>query len=191
MTQAAEKLFYGLAGFILLTALFVLQPTNRTELAALQDEMTGRLSVAWQQTMGDGPYFDNLILVFDSINEFYGQAGNASLALLEHGVGDRDLAVIGRNFYHELAFSLSHLADSGQILAAIPSGIEFMSEPPIYNIVPVAANSGAVAGALVEPVNGDLPWVTMRDNLTGQLYCIAIYNSEVNKYLGPCKYDYR
>jgi len=63
---------------------------------------------------------------------------------------------------------------------------------------------GVVAGESIEkatisydsksmsaPVNdSDRPWVTLKDNLTGQKYCVAIYNNEVNKYLGECKYDY-
>ncbi len=53
---------------------------------------------------------------------------------------------------------------------------------------------GFVAGTYVDleqPVNDmSRPWVTLQDNMTGQTYCVAIYNNEVNKYLGECKRDY-
>ena len=75
-----------------------------------------------------------------------------------------------------------------------------MSEEPLYNIVPyrtIVKTIGTVAGAsidlraMTDPVNSqNQPWVTMRDALTGQYYCLAVYNGEVNKYLGPCKFDY-
>ncbi len=64
-------------------------------------------------------------------------------------------------------------------------------------------STGIVAGEVIEldtasfdaqslsaPVNGaDQPWVTLTDSQTGQKYCVAVYNDEVNKYLGECKYD--
>ncbi len=59
--------------------------------------------------------------------------------------------------------------------------------------VSVSDSPPAVAGVSIaaeEPVNSSQPWVTLKDNLTGQLYCVAIYNNEVNKYLGECQRDY-
>jgi hypothetical protein len=58
----------------------------------------------------------------------------------------------------------------------------------------IAAERGRVAGKSVvidQPANSaTTPWVTLKDNVTGQQYCVSIYNNEVNRYSGPCKYDY-
>lgn len=180
MSIAAEKLYYTLAGFLLLTALFVLHPSQRPEFATLQNQMISQFLVAGQQTLGDQPYFEDLALIFDAVHEFYDQAGIASIALFEHGAADRDLAVIFRQTYRTLAGSFSKSSN--------PT-VTFMSEPPIYNIIPASTLSGIVSGAIEPAVNDQTPWVTIKDNFTGQLYCLAMYNGNVNKYLGPCKKD--
>ncbi len=190
MPIVAEKLFYTLAGFVLLTALFVLHPTNQSEVANLQNQMSSQFAVAWQQTIGDQPYFDDVALVFDSIERFYGQAGDATIALFDHGVADRDLAFIFTNVYQDFGAAIAHLPKNGDKTTAIASlSPNFMSEPAIYNIVPVLAPTAVVSGASIEPVNKTNSWVTIRDNFTGQLYCLAIYNNNINKYLGACKND--
>ncbi len=64
--------------------------------------------------------------------------------------------------------------------------------PKVEVEVPQKA-TGQVAGVSThdeQPVNSpQKPWVTLVDNITGQKYCVAIYNEEVNKYLGECQYD--
>jgi hypothetical protein len=48
---------------------------------------------------------------------------------------------------------------------------------------------GRVAGASVSKRLMPPNWSTLTDNITGQQYCIALFNGEVSKYAGECKYD--
>jgi hypothetical protein len=71
---------------------------------------------------------------------------------------------------------------------------DYSKESGISQVPDPSAGEGMVAGAMVGitgPVNNpQMPWVTLTDNLTGQNYCVAIYNDTINKYLGECRYDY-
>ena len=185
----------------MLLAVFVLQKSPHAEVAMLQDQMMGQFAVAWQEVIGDQPYFDDVALIFNSTGEFYVQSANATIALFEHGVTDHELAFIASGVYHNISAAVVRVvigeeqSEESNVLASI--GSEFMSEPAILNIVPanpylsgLTVSQGEVAGEVIAPVNAETPWVTIQDNFTGQIYCLAIYNNEVNKYLGPCKYDY-
>ncbi len=77
----------------------------------------------------------------------------------------------------------------------------YVREEISTNVVPsqelatedTVSSSASVLGITTDeqPLNSiSTPWVTLEDNITGQKYCVAIYNSEVNKYLGECKHDY-
>ena len=63
MYGKAQKLFYILAGFLLLTGFFVLKPNSSIEITSLQNEIKHEFSVAWIQTIGDQPYFDDLYVL--------------------------------------------------------------------------------------------------------------------------------
>lgn len=74
----------------------------------------------------------------------------------------------------------------------------FMEEAAIYNIVPedwVASSSQTQAVDLAQDQSTEAvvsaTWVSMKDGVTGQVYCVGIFNSEVNRYLGSCKNDYQ
>lgn len=185
-------IFYSLASFVMFTALFVMQNSSIPEVAALQDTIQHEFSVALVQTIGDGPVFDDLILVFDSISEFYQESAIASISLVQDQASDRDLAFIYTQAYEQvlLAFHPPPAMPAGAATTETTAD-NFMTEPAISNIIPEAPpEAGAVSGLSNEAVNEVVPWVTMRDNLTGQLYCVALYNGELNKYLGACRYDY-
>jgi hypothetical protein len=198
MHQRATTTFYILHGFALMTALFVLQPSQRPEVAALQSTIKHQFSVAWQETIGDQPYFTEVAVIFDGVSDFYHQAATISLALVKDESTDRDLAYIFSTAYNDFAqiftgqkpFTGPGVAETKvwqRTVIASPAVTTFGPiEPPMVR-------APQVAGAVLDntPVNLEKPWVTMRDNLTGQLYCIALYNGEVNKYMGMCANDYR
>ncbi len=193
MHGKAATIFYSLASFVMFMALFVMQNSAIPEVAVLQDTIQHEFSVAFIQTIGDGPMFEDVALVFDSITEFYRQSAEASVALIQDEASDRDLAFIYGQAYHQVVLAF-HPAPAVPVTAAGPEVIadNFMTEPAISNILPAAEELpvGAIAGISTEPVNTQMPWVTMKDNLTGQIYCVALYNGELNKYLGACRYDY-
>ncbi len=192
MHGKAATIFYSLASFVMFTALFAMQNSAIPEVAALQDNIQHQFSVALVQTIGDGPVFDDLALVFDSISEFYQESAAASLALVQDEASDRDLVFIYTRAYEQvlLAFHPPPAMPVGAATTEITAD-NFMTEPAISNIIPeTTPEVGVVSGLSNEAVNEVMPWVTMRDNLTGQLYCVALYNGELNKYLGACRYDY-
>jgi hypothetical protein len=115
----------------------------------------------------------------------------------------QDAAAIAISTYNNLRVALRPVAPiEPQVSAAVQETQitipqNFMQEDPVLNIIPpsitfedpmttttVASDSPAVN-------DSGFPWLNLRDINTGQIYCVAIYNTEVNRYLGPCKNDYR
>ena len=172
MYQTAKAIYYFLIMFLLGTALFVMQPTDIAEVRNWQAGIKSQLSVAWQQTIGDQPFF-------------------ADFALIAEPDSDSDLVYVYSQVYQSLAKTAQPPPDADLVYktAQITIPLNFMSGEAIYNIVPyrsiVQTIGGSVAGASVAS-----PWVTMQDAVTGQNYCLAVYNGHVNKYLGECKDDY-
>jgi hypothetical protein len=201
MEQKANAIFYGLSGFLLMTALFVIQPSQVSEVSLLQNEMVQDFSTALHQTIGDQPFFSDVGTVIDGVAAFYDESASATIALFEPQDRDQDIVYVYKTVFNIFAevFTTPHGEVAGVETVNI-SLDKFMTEPAILNIIPgdhVTRNNEHVteeiAGMSTQystPVNTDQPWVTLRDNFTGQTYCIALYNGEVNKYLGPCKYDY-
>lgn len=193
MYSRVETIFWGLGIFLLSAGLFLLQPSKIPETTALQDQVQHQFIMAWQQTIGDQPYFDDLSIIYDGVSSFYNQAAIYAVSLIRQPESDAALAYVFKTTYQNFAVAFDKIKIGHKLadvqLPAVPAN-KFMTEQAIMNIVP----GGQVAGASVQsgnPVNSVAqPWVTIQDNFTGQLYCLAVYNGDVNKYLGPCKYDY-
>lgn len=193
MSTRATSLFYALSAFVLFMALFVMKPSDVSEVALLQEEMQSQFSVAFQQTIGDQPYFEEILLVIDGVTNFYTLAADSSIALYEDKQADAELAFIFGATYEKLVSVVSSYVKSAN--SATIAQEEPQLTVPVADLAitePVEDSFGVVSGALLDvlPVNLEKPWVTIQDNSTGQLYCLAIYNGEVNKYLGSCKDDY-
>lgn len=193
MYTKAQQLFYGLSIFLLFAALFAMQSSRVPEVAALQSQIQHQFSVAWQQTIGDQPYFDDFGLIYDGVAAFYNQSSSAAISLIRQPESDAALAYVFKTTYQDFVLAIRGAQLSQKLAQVEPSVLppeKFMSEQAIMNIVP----GGQVAGASVQsgnPVNStNQPWVTIQDNFTGQLYCLAVYNGDVNKYLGACKNEY-
>lgn len=201
MHTSAEKIFYSLSIFLLGTGLFLLKPTPVAETSTLQAQFQHEFSIAWQETIGDQPVFDELALIYEGISDFYSQAADSAVALIQQPEADRDIIYVYKTTYQIFAQAVSQIKEA-RVAEAEPviEPEKFMTEAAVANIIPenskqeaVNSKQGEVAGVsieITEPANNQLPWVTLRDNFTGQLYCLAVYNGEVNKYLGACKLDY-
>ncbi|HEV8601698.1 MAG TPA: hypothetical protein VGQ87_03855 [Patescibacteria group bacterium] len=198
--------------------------------------MQSQLKTAFIETIGDGPWFSDLAIIYDGVNDFYQTAATSAIVLFSPSKNDEDLMQLAVEVKSKLYESLVRLPEvwfaHRESIAA-----NFMTEEPLYNIVPnyeqksetIATvsdqelsmmlfgllekevnsslssqpiaqsgdvNVGLVAGTWLfekeQPVNSQAqPWVTVQDNMTGQLFCLAIYDGEVNKYSGPCRYDYQ
>lgn len=191
-------IYYGIGSFVLFTAFFVMQPSNVPEVASLQENIQHNFTIAFWQTVGDQPMFDDVLLVYESVSQFYAMSADSVIAMMQQPEVDQDLAYIYGSVFNQLmAIFENPSPPASPVVAGIQTEAHlaesFMSEPAVYNIIPTQASAspGAVSGIRqTEPVNLDVPWVTIKDNFTGQLYCLAVYNGEVNKYMGPCKYDY-
>lgn len=189
MQYKAQNLYNALAIFVLGTGLFVLQQSYIPKVADWQDGIKQEFGKAFVQTVGDQPLFTEFGFVFDSVNDFYNQAADAAIALIASPQSDQDIAFVFGSVYNTFAQALMP-----KLPVALNIPLEkFMTEEPLYNIIPDIGmkNNQEVAGtSFTDPVNANNSWVTIEDNSTGQLYCLAIYNGEVNKYLGVCKSDY-
>ncbi|MBX4204882.1 MAG: hypothetical protein KW788_01680 [Candidatus Doudnabacteria bacterium] len=203
----AEKLFYTLSAVVLGSAFFVIQPTQRAEVAAFQHEVRQQFAVASHQVFGDEPLMvDSTKLVVSSVYEFYMRSADAFIALTTPSASQNDLNIIIADVYNKITTSLDNRERQAapQVL-----GIEtvetqtievqplilpnFMQEEPVMDIVP--SHREVTAHPIIQashPAVNDhgMPWVDLRDNQTGQIYCVAIYNAEVNRYLGPCIDEY-
>ncbi len=196
MSHRTHKIFYTLSAFVLMMAFFLLQPSKNPEVAQLQSQMGQQFSVAWQQTIGDQPYFEEFAVIFDGVKSFYEQSATAVVALMEDKAMDRDLAFVFKTAYQDFGQIITGQRgwQPTQVAEAKQAASLGLVTPTPWVSLPQAtiSQSGSVAGAVLDnsPVNIEKPWVTMKDNLTGQLYCVALYNGELNKYMGPCANDY-
>ncbi|MBX4191843.1 MAG: hypothetical protein KW804_03525 [Candidatus Doudnabacteria bacterium] len=204
MYHKALSIYYGLSIFVLGAGFLVLHPSSTPEMTIWQNDIKHQVVTAWKQTIGDQPWFEEVGLIYDGVNNFYTLASDETIAVLDQEELNSDVVMVFEKVYTTFANSFrgKNNTDSTAIaykdlpLPAMPDN--FMTEEPIYNIVPYrtvvkTVETGAVAGAevdLTSPVNIGRAWVTIQDNYTGQLYCLAIYNNEINKYLGPCKNEY-
>lgn len=191
MHDKALQAFHGLAIVVLATILFTLHPSKLPEVSALQNSFTQQFSIAWQQTLGDQPYFSDTADIYNGLASFFDQASQSTMALLADPGSDQDIVFVYGKVYADIVtgFKKSDL----DIASNIPNPVQdksFMTEAAIYNIVP-----GSVAGASTTSVDqpkhqNDSPWFTATDGLTGQTYCVGVYNGEINQYLGGCKDEY-
>jgi len=205
MNQKALSIYYALAIFVLGTALFVFYPSN-PETTAWQDGVKHQFSIAWKQTIGDQPVFSSVAYVYDGVSEFYTQSADVMMTMIDHPQSDADIYYVFHEVYVDFA-SIFQAQPHGNVAgvstalntATLPQPEDFMTQPAIYNLVPASepvttSVQPAISGSSMvtgQPVNStDNPWITVQDNATGQLYCLAVYDGTVNKYLGACKNDY-
>lgn len=209
MHRRLEQTFYVLASAVLAVGFFVVSNSQLPEVQAYKSQLRQEFVVAFEQTIGDGPVFDDVFLVINGINDFYAQASDAVIALLSQPETDEDMIYVFGSVYQTFAKAFVDPSADQPAVAGVEIVIleNFMQEEPIYSIMPEShifpAEEAASAASQVsstqpympefvegEIANTDLPWVTLKDNVTGEFYCTAIYNGEVSTYQGKCKNDY-
>lgn len=205
MYSKALSIYYGLSIFVIGAGFFVMQPSSSPEMTVWQDQIKSQVVTAWKQTIGDQPWFEEVALIYDGVNDFYNAASEEVILVLDQPELNEDVVFVFSKVYSTFANAFNGVSTTDTIaLNTLPEPAvteNFMSEDAIYNIVPyrtvvttVDDTAGKVAGVTITdistPVNTINSWVTIRDNSTGQLYCLAIYNATINKYLGPCKNEY-
>ncbi|HEX5430230.1 MAG TPA: hypothetical protein VFX17_04105 [Patescibacteria group bacterium] len=210
MRHWTEQLFYSLSAVLLLAAAFVLQPARNSDVAQFQQSVKHQFQVATLEVIGDRPWFGEVNLIVSSVNEFYQESADAVIVALTPAPTESGVAYIGNSMIHEFAQLLTPAKINQPAVAVVPTfqiPANFMQEPPIDNIIPAGDHKNPVADAngaqasisavqsiasANTAINDGLgsPWVNLRDSDTGQVYCVAIFNAEVNRYIGPCKDEY-
>lgn len=202
MRMWADQIFYGLAAVVLGAALFVMSPAQTQDLVAFQSAIKTQVATATVQVFGDQPVFSDVEFVVSSINDFYTQSADAMIALLTPTTSDNDLNYVVAQVYSQFAGMFTTHLDQPRVAGVSTEIVEktpanYMQEPALENILPVYAlptmpPTPPVLEKSVTAVNDNgQTWVDLRDASTGQVYCVAIFNAEVNRYIGPCKLDYR
>jgi hypothetical protein len=213
MYSFSEKTFYVLSSLALMSALFVITPNANAQVSNFQSEIGMRFQIAAIQVFGDQPILNDVKGIVYGVNDFYQQSADAMLALLTPTSADKDMNQIIAQTYTNLKLSFNTFKLTPQIAGtfttkestlepkvsisdeAFPSN--FMQDPPVYNLLPEGITPKISYSADVASTETNLPqvstasWTNMRDSVTGQVYCVAIFNAEVNRYIGPCKNDYQ
>ena len=211
MTTVQEKLFYSLSSLTLGAALFVLSGSINPDVVKFQTEVKQQVTVASIQVFGDQPVFDEVLFVIGSINEFYHRSADEMIAMLTPVAGEQDqLNDLAIGVYKGLKVALQtnvHIAQNAQpmVLGSETSQVEeefstqipanFMQEEPVYGPVNQTMTTTATLAPPADFNNSKTSssntWVSMTDGVTGQIYCVGVFNAEVNRYLGPCVNDYK
>ncbi|OGE83644.1 MAG: hypothetical protein A3B10_04280 [Candidatus Doudnabacteria bacterium RIFCSPLOWO2_01_FULL_44_21] len=172
MHSKAIFLFNAISIFVLAATLFVLQPSKSQEILEFKTIITKQVSIAWQQTWADNPFLQEFGQVFEGVEEFYAQAATTLAGFLQDKESDQAIGYMLQSTYAKFALALT------------------------LNSKPLVAGEAVVDPflALDEAKNQAImktQWTTITDMITGQDYCLAIFNGEVNKYLGACYAGYR
>ncbi|OGE73699.1 MAG: hypothetical protein A3I07_02000 [Candidatus Doudnabacteria bacterium RIFCSPLOWO2_02_FULL_42_9] len=187
MYAQAKPIYYGLAAIVVSTAFFLFVPLSNPEVASVQQDMVQRLDIGWQQTIGDRAWFEEVFFIYDTVQNFYTQSADATIAFLEDSEADADIYFVWGSVYQIFA-DVFDQSDSNLAHGPLPSAEtvpNFMTEEPLYNLIPYrevvkTIETPVVAGSATGA------WRTIIDGVTGQSYCLAIFNGEVNQYVGTC-----
>lgn len=147
MHHKARNIFYGLAIFVLMNGLFVMGGVGEVgevrEVRGFRQEVSSEFTKAFVQTIGDQPVLDELELVWRGISDFYDQSTEAMVALLDPKGADDDVIAVGKKVYLSFAQAInnaknakSYANDANGRAAGEHINQNFMTEEPIYNIVP-------------------------------------------------------
>jgi len=196
----AEKLFYGFSAVLLGAGIFVIQPAHNQDVSNFQSNIKNQFALAAGEVLDYHPMLDSVEFIVSGVNQFYQEAAISMTAILTPSGSMNGLNFVATSTYQRFASlfnqnlpkvaGISIIARQKEETLVIPPN--FMQEDPVYNIVPQQSLNFAPANqaAIIPPAIPKETWMNITDTNTGQVYCVAIFNSEVNRYLGPCKNDY-
>lgn len=194
-----QSMFASLSA-LLLAVLFVLQPTDNPELKNFQGLVQEQFAQATMEVLGDLNYVEPIALVWSSVESFYEETADQTIALIE------DDALVS----FALMFNAEYLSDVE--VASSPIAMRAPTEEAVYNIIPMSEAEtlldplfnedlayveefgGTVAGESItvdeqqqpEIKKAPVVWMTITDSITGYPYCVGIFNATVNSYPGVC-----
>jgi hypothetical protein len=215
MYKKVEQFFYFMSAGFLLLIMFALHPSNVKATSDFQDKVVGEVSIVWNDLMDGYRPWEEVAFIWNGVSTFFDESANQTIALLQPTEMPNEV----RYAIDHVAFATAELFDFRAPIENAPVNVAVttISHPSAREVVlsfeelyeemmqleeelmfdeqsAILETKPQVAGvetSFSEPVNSkERPWVTLTDNITGQEYCVSIYNSEVNKYLGECKYDY-
>jgi hypothetical protein len=212
-----EQFFYYSAGIFLFLILFLVQPSQVAETGQLQEQVQKEFAAVFSDLVKKSEPLADLGLIFNGVDEFYIQSSQELMALLEiqDNPAQVEMLIDHVAFATAQLFDLtSPINDNYPVavsaaplvrteLSQLVPDISYFDASSYVTVEPTPSipteqadlkTQPEVAGSSTdwsEPANNATkPWVTLRDNVTGRDYCVSIYNDEVNKYQGECKYDY-
>ncbi len=220
MYKQVEQTFYTLSIFVLLGLMFVARPANKTfegvSTAEFKEGIVRQFRVAVDQILVPVHPVSELSLLWQSIDKFYFTSSQEVLVVIPaiempDGVQvalDRLAFAVAEGLRGHQSFSVQSVVQnpshdvSGETRVSLLNKALDLAKSLQRNLAIetasraiISAPTGSVAGLSINSVEAansrQKPWVTLEDNLTGQKYCVAIYNSTVNKYLGECDADYQ
>ncbi|MBI2356378.1 MAG: hypothetical protein HYV13_04210 [Candidatus Doudnabacteria bacterium] len=141
MHNKARQLFYALSMFLLMNALFVMQDNqisdNRYQITEFKQEIRDAFSIAFLQTAGDKPLFEDLEIGLVGIVKFYEEAADEMLALLAPTKYEDGMSEVIASAWQTITINNNdnYDDDRGAVAGLLWEG-EYMTDEPLYNIHP-------------------------------------------------------
>jgi hypothetical protein len=208
MYGLAEKIYYGLLALVLASVLFVVQQSDNKDVSLFQSQVKNEFKIAAVQVLGDQSVFESFQIVISGVNQFYEDAATEMIAMLQPAPSEQDMNTMLSEVYKKLIVAFNPKTYHDQLAQVQPKvlGAETREQSPVVAAPEIHA-SHEMVGPIPPPIpldfkkitttasvpaieTDDRVWVDLNDGVTGQTYCVAIFNAEVNRYLGSCKHDY-
>jgi hypothetical protein len=202
MNKVLYQSMFVFLSALLLSALFVLTPTDDKDVVAFQNEIKNQVASAAVEVLGEQNYAEPFALIWSTINNFYYQAADETIALLQPDDEFINLALMFDSEY-QLAVEIINQPVLARVI--VPT------EEALVNIIPMSEAEllidpyfnedlayfeeygGVVAGESTHVDENEqefqapaVVWTTINDSITGYPYCVGIFNATVNSYPGPC-----
>ena len=193
MTKGIEKLYFSLLGGVLLPTFFLMNSYDNPDLAFYTEPVMEQIEQAVQMALGDESLLAEFKEVYDGVAAFYNVSADTTLAALDYEAPVDHYAInldIAYDYYRYDKLSGSVLGTSWEeetVQLVLAEDIIF-EDPEIAD--DVHPSYGTIEYDELNALNSEeLPWVTIKDNVTGDYYCVAVFAGEINQYDGKCKYD--
>ena len=194
VVTSSEKIYYTLSIALLGALLFIARPSSNPVAENLRNEISNQFNLAFLQVVQPQSVLEDVENVVLAVNEFYNQSAEATIALLNPIASNKVLELAVDRAYTGLTsvFLKYHsLVKPTFASSGISSNFFFHSKSfeRSENKDAFVNSPGLNKGFFYfgsENNTAQSNWTNLKDLVTGQIYCVAIFNSEINRYLGPC-----
>lgn len=190
---------------LLLAVLFVLQPTDNSEMNIFKAEIKQQFAVAASELMGGESVAEPFAVVWSSVAAFYDESTTQAIALLDNETFVQMALALMPSYKEDLRIASTPvvaraiLPTEDALLNIIPySENEIFLDPYFSEDLAYMPEGGRILGESIrvdaetklEPTRAvPVVWTNLNDSITGEAYCVAIFNGTVNSYPGMCAKD--